>query len=321
MLAPSFAPGRVHEIAVQAALTDEEAKRLRGFRPEPAWYDTVLPMDGESRRGLRPDGSTLFVVLRGALSAGALNLAWAGLRELRTAPSNRGSAAGRDGAGRTLKGYPVVKMDGREYRSKTNKIAQSAIMGLRLGSSDVVGYIDREDRWPYCRASSANGKKQERLQSVFALASEVEQLMAYAVPDRWAAQREIANRTCPNWLIGGTCFTTITVNKNFQCGTHQDDGDYKPGFSNLVMIRAGQFTGGHLVLPKYRLAIELNTGDALFFDPHEWHGTSAFHGLHKRFERMTLVLYYRTKMAECGTHAEEVLRGAQVARRADLERV
>jgi hypothetical protein len=86
------------------------------------------------------------------------------------------------------------------------------------------------------------------------------------------------------------------------------------------MIRAGQFTGGHLVLPKYRVAIELNTGDALFFDPHEWHGTSAFYGLHKRFERMTLVLYYRTKMAECGTPQEERQRGAQVARSADLER-
>jgi len=290
MLAPSFAPGRVREMGVTAALDEKEAKALRGFRPEPSWYDEVLGM------------------------------AWSGLRGLSHAPLNRGSAAGRDGNGRTLKGYPAVNRNGTVVRSKTNRIPNHVSRHLRLGSSDVVGCLDRDDRRPYCRAASANGVNQECLKSVVPLAREVEQLMAYAVPDRWAAQREIANRTCPQWLVGGTCFSTITVNRNFQCGTHQDDGDYKPGFSNLVMIRSGQFTGGHLVLPKYRLAIELNTGDALFFDPHEWHGTSPYDGLHKRFERMTLVLYYRTKMAECGTPAEERQRGAAVAKQADFGR-
>jgi hypothetical protein len=315
MLAPSFAPGRVREIGVTASMDDQEAKKLRGFRPEPSWYDTVLAMDGDSQRGLRPDGSTLFVVLRGALSAGSLGTAWAGLKDFDAPPLNRGAAAGRDGAGRTLKGYPVSK---RGTRSQTNMIPLHVIKHLRVGHSGVVGALDRDDRYPYCRFSSTNGKQHRRLTAVIPLAREVEQLMAYAVPDRWAAQREIANRTCPQWLVGGTCFSTITVNRNFQCGTHQDDGDYKPGFSNLVMIRSGRFTGGHLVLPKYRVAIELNTGDALFFDPHEWHGTSPYEGLHKRFERMTLVLYYRTKMAECGTPAEERQRGAAVAKQADF---
>jgi hypothetical protein len=320
MISPRLAPSRVDEKVFPRALSDEEVARLEGYRPAEDWYE-YLSHAPESVRGVREDGTLLFVVLRGCLSRGALAKAYSGLRDFRAAPLNRGSAAGRDGAGRTLKSYPAITAaDGSTRRSKTNMIPTGTLRNLRIGDSGVVGSLDRDDRYPYCRSARGNGPDSRRLRAVAPLAREVDQVFAYAVPDRWVQQREIASRTRPEWMIADTCFTTITVNRNFTCGTHRDAGDYKPGFSNLVMLRSGDFSGGHLVLPQYRVAIELENGDALFFDPHEWHGTSPIHGLHRRFERITLVMYYRTGMAECGSVSEEITRARAVAKDADLER-
>jgi Oxygenase domain of the 2OGFeDO superfamily len=321
MLAPRLHPDRVVERVCRQAVPAEQMSALEGHRPTAEWFDYVSQAP-VSERGIREDGTLLFVVLRGCLSAGALDQARRGLVGLRAAPLNRGSATGRDGRGRTLKAYPaILQPDGSYRRSRSNRIPFHVATHLRVGDSGVIGALDPDDRFPYCRSSAASsGKHRDRLLALLPLAREVDQMFAYAVPDRWAQQNEMAKRTRPEWLVPGTCFTTITVNKNFQCGTHQDAGDYKPGFSNLVMIRSGEFTGGFLVLPQYRLAIELQNGDALYFDPHEWHGTSPFYGLPKRFERMTLVMYYRTNMVNCGSAREEISKARAIAQKADLER-
>ena len=351
MIQPRLHPERLHERRLVPALTLDKAKRLRGHLPTDGWFDLVERADQPSICGYKPDGSLLYVVLRGALSAGALQSACdgqlgfdpkletrtiavgrdgagrslltqpavsRGLRSLNHMPDNRGDAVGRDGLGRTLRAMPASPRAAPRYRSRTNKVPPHVLRHLRIGVSGTVGFMDRGPRYPFCRGCSGNGRNNERLRAVVPLAREVEQIFAYAVPERFAQQRSIADRTRPDWLIGGTCFTTVTVNKNFQCGTHQDAGDYKPGFTNLVMIRSGRFTGGYLVLPAWRAAIELNTGDALFFDPHEWHGTSPIRGLHQRYERMTLVMYYRTGMAKCGSPAEELQHGRRKAQVGDM---
>jgi len=318
MIQPRLHPERLVERKLVPAMTDEEAKRLEGHHPAESWYDTVFRADSPSMRAYKPDGSLLYVVLRGALSAGAVQSAHNGLRGFDIIPDNRGVAVGRDGQGRTLRTNMAAVRDGKQYRSRTTKVPPHVLKNLRIGTPGVVGYMDRSPRHPFCRGCSGNGRNSERLRAVAPLAREVEQLFSYAVPDRWAQQRAIADRTRPEWLVVGTCFTTISVNKNFISATHQDAGDYKPGFTNLVMIRSGQFAGGYLVLPTWRAALELNTGDALFFDPHEWHGTSPVQGLYNRYERLTLVLYYRTKMADCGTMAEELTHARRTTQASDL---
>lgn len=304
---------QVREQEFVRIMDDKSTAALRGYHPQDNWFDSISRPDHGSLRGVRPDGSLVFVVLRGCLSAGALLTAWKSLRRMNAPPTNRGSAAGRDGMGRSYKSHPAIEKDGKIYRSRTDNIRASTAKHLRLGSSGVIGALDRDERYPYCRIAGGL-KSRERMEACLPLAREVDQVFSYAVPDRYAQQKAIADRTLPCWRFGDTVFTTVTVNKNFRCGTHQDDGDYKPGFSNLVMIRAGQFRGGFLVLPQYRHAIELHTGDALYFDPHEWHGTSEIEGLRDRYERITLVMYYRTAMAECGTVEQEQARAREITK-------
>jgi predicted 2-oxoglutarate/Fe(II)-dependent dioxygenase YbiX len=109
-------------------------------------------------------------------------------------------------------------------------------------------------------------------------------------------------------LIADTSFTTITVNQNFQTAVHTDQGDLKAGLSNILVLRAGDVQGGILVFPHYRAAVRLDTCDLLLFDSHHMHGNTPIFGKVGQFTRVSLVLYYRERMIDCGSAAEEMER-------------
>ena len=44
--------------------------------------------------------------------------------------------------------------------------------------------------------------------------------------------------------IPKTCFSTITINRNFRTALHRDAGDYKEGFGNLTVIERGNYHEG-----------------------------------------------------------------------------
>lgn len=80
--------------------------------------------------------------------------------------------------------------------------------------------------------------------------------------------------THPSWLIAGTAFTAVTVNRDFRTAVHKDRGDLRAGFGVLTALRAGTFSGCHLVFPAYRVAVDLRTRGVLLCNVHEWHGNS-----------------------------------------------
>lgn len=157
------------------------------------------------------------------------------------------------------------------------------------------------------------------------------------MPERYAAQMHEVERTSPDWVIGGTPFTTITVNNTYPTGIHTDKGDLDAGFSTLGCIRRGDFTGGWLTFPQYGVAADMQNGDVLLMDAHEWHGNTPItcdhcgeslrkpghrctdpegrEGMNPHLaspERISIVSYFRTDMVECGTAAEENARRAAV---------
>jgi len=302
---------------IEPQLTDDETAALKGYHLDDSAYDRLIGLD-ESIEGYRPDGTRLLVVVRGALPSSDCLRAAKALENLKAAPANRFTASGRDPKGRTLRINKIVERNGKRYRTRTDMIPSYVSRNLRIGDSAIIGYFDPAARYPFCRCARWNTDFPGRWADVLPLVRAVDRTFAQHVPERYAEQKLWAERTKPEWVIPGTVFTTITVNRNYRCATHTDIGDLKTGFSTLAVIRRGQYDGGHLILPKYKLAIALTTGDLLLFDPHEYHTTSPFHGLKKRFERLSLVFYYRTKMEKCGSPEEELERAKTVAGKMDM---
>lgn len=55
----------------------------------------------------------------------------------------------------------------------------------------------------------------------------------------------------------------------------------------------------------------MDNTDLLLTDVHQWHGNTPIKPIDLRFERVSLVFYYREQMTECGSALEE----AEIAKR------
>lgn len=275
-------------------LTDEEAKALAGTLLDDSSYDLLLDHEGEVRR---PDGSLLVKLAKKRLSTSSVQRAFNALREAATPTNNRGMAAGKMPDGKTR--FVRERKDGKP--SNTN-LAKEV-------NSGVVGYFDRQQRFPYCRQTAFNMEKPEKFETALPMFQEVDRLFAAEVPDRYAAQKAFIERTHPAYVIHGTAFTTVTVNRNWQTAVHTDAGDLKEGFGVMSAIRAGEeFQGCYLCFPQYRVAVDMRTTDVCFADVHEWHGNTGIKGFPGRWTRLSMVFYYREKMQHCGSPDEELER-------------
>jgi hypothetical protein len=97
-------------------------------------------------------------------------------------------------------------------------------------------------------------------------------------------------------------FTTITVNKSFRTAAHRDAGDFQDGMSNLLTLGDGEYTGGYLIFPEYRVAVDVRPGDLLLVNNHEIiHGNTEIKLNFPEAERVSLVCYLREKMLDLGS--------------------
>jgi hypothetical protein len=103
------------------------------------------------------------------------------------------------------------------------------------------------------------------------------------------------------------------VNNTYPTGVHTDSGDLEEGFSNLSCLRRGDYSGGIFVFPEYRVGFDMQDGDVLLMDAHQWHGNTRMELHSEDAERISIVCYYRTDMAKCGTAEEEAQRAFMAA--------
>jgi len=125
--------------------------------------------------------------------------------------------------------------------------------------SGIAGFFDRYPRYPYGRVCSYNEKQPELFEKCYPYIRKLNQMFRELLPERWANQRAAADKLDNRFTVGGdTVFTTLTVNKTFRTAAHRDAGDLSSGFSNLGVISTGKdFTGGYLVLPEFRVAVNI----------------------------------------------------------------
>lgn len=176
--------------------------------------------------------------------------------------------------------------------------------------SGVAGFYDRYPRIPYCRATSYTANNKEKFEMALPFIENISEWFEKLLPDRWRVQKNEIMKIDPEYHIGKSVYTTITINKNFRTAVHTDSGDLEGGFGNLTALSDERgWSGGYLCFPEYRVAVNVRPGDVLLMDVHELHGNTPIKPLNgDEPERISIVCYFREKMIDCSDKKYEDIR-------------
>lgn len=289
-------------IRVRSRISPQELEAKIGKIVSDDAYNVLLT--GPSRVFM-PDGKLLCVYLPGAMRDVVQTDHYETLHSLRKdhVTYNRGLASGSE-------------------RVRVGTTKRSYAMGV---SSGVLGSFDPSGTFKFCRLTAWTGKNMPQWEALRPVFGRVAQVLENQVPDRYAAQMEEIDKTHPDWVIPGTPFTTVTVNNTYPTGVHTDKGDLDKGFSTIFTLRRGGYTGGRFVFPEFRVAVDLQDGDLILMDAHQWHGNTpivcACGERRTRMcevcgaERISVVSYMRANMVKCGSEAEEIQRAIEYRER------
>jgi hypothetical protein len=174
--------------------------------------------------------------------------------------------------------------------------------------SGIIGFFDRTRESIVCRQTAFNLNHAGLFEQALPYIRAVDKQFQIHFPEQWQHQMFAAMFTQPEWIISGTSFSTLTINKNFRTALHKDAGDLKGSFGVMTVFSTPGFTGGDLVFPKYRVAIPYGNGDIVFANVHEWHANTEIFGEPDTYERLSCVFYQRQRIVQCGSKADELKR-------------
>lgn len=299
-------------IQLERQAPDHIVDQLQGKFLDDSHYDLVVNDDCDV---IKPNGEVLIKYRAGRITVRDCDFAYQLLRKAAIPTNNRGLAGGPVDLAKIRRDPNAVgQISGTRYRAKRPDGSLLRTNYANYVNSGIAGFMDRSMRFPYCRTTMFNIDNPGVLPNAVPFIKQVDDVFNSEFHDRWERQRAAVEATNPDWTINGTAFTTLTINSNFQTAVHKDEGDLREGFGVMMALRSGEYTGGLTVFPKYRVAVDMRHGDVLMADVHEWHGNTVLAGETGRYERLSLVFYYREGMRECGTRNEEEERAAEFKR-------
>jgi len=193
--------------------------------------------------------------------------------------------------------------------------------------SGTAGYFDRYPRIPFCRETAWSAANPDLFQKGYPLFEAASKVFKDNFPIRWNGQNEsVKQLKDTGWRIGNSVYTTITINKDFRTACHRDAGDLceterinaPAGFSNLTVLSDGKnFDGMYLCMPEYKVCVDVKPGDLLLMDAHQIHGNVPLISSDEGFERISVVMYFRSSMINCSSVEQENLRRKFVYTRKD----
>lgn len=293
---------RVPVIQLRAKVPDVTIVARKATAVTPDDYVALLTGDCDV---YRPDGQLLCMLRRAAISISNHDQARPQLRHL---TKNYGSDNRASYAGYAVANHRTAT--GKSQTRATDADGKSVVV-----PSAIAGYFERQGgRFRFCRATAFVANEVERWDDVLPLVMEVGHLLKRYLPKRWKVQNDYAKGCSDDFRIHDTPFSTITVNRNIAGTVHQDAGDLKTGFGLISCHRQGDYIGGHLVFPQYRVAVDLEDRDLILFNPHDWHGVTGLEHADPddEGERITTVYYFRERLSQCGTAAEELARAKKL---------
>lgn len=216
------------------------------------------------------------------------------------------------------------RMDKAQYVLDELISASTYANGVRSG---VGGFMDRYPRIPFCRETGWSANHHQLYEDALPLFQAAAKVFQENLPIRFAGQMEAMKNLGPDWQIGDTPYTTLTINRDFRTAAHRDVGDLcesweqfenPRGFSNLVVLDNGKdYDGFYLCFPEFRVAVDIRAGDMIMMNAHRIHSNSPAFNYEEGFERMSVVMYFRESMLSCGSKKYEETRKSFVYARRD----
>jgi len=263
----------------------EEASNLKATYLTENDFTLLVKEDAD---GYDLNGNLLFRYRKNAIPIEVLKKGVDSFKDSIELTESRGSASGSS--------HKRIRKDG-------------SISNITVGNkveSGSVGYMDSGAMVKYCRKTAFARKYFDKFTAGIPFVQYIDSKYKELCPMHYSKQKAIAVGTNKNYVIGDTSFTTVTVNKNFRTAVHQDAGDYKEGFGNLIVYREGSYDGGYFCLPEYGVAIDMQTTDLLFVDVHKYHGNTEITNKSPDWLRISFVLYYREYMYKCSQPSQEL---------------
>ena len=197
-------------------------------------------------------------------------------------------------------------------------------------ASNPIGFYEESKNFAKlpCRLTHFTRVNYDKYQQGLPFIQQINKCFKKLIPESHQKQLCKAKEKC-HLQIPKTCFSTITINRNFRTALHRDAGDYKEGFGNLTVIERGKYHGGYTCFPQFGIGVDVRRGDFLAMDVHEWHTNTpiveteedkvfnstlepAFNdnpdvgtvGIYEKYTRLTFVCYLRGKIIKCPDHKD-----------------
>ena len=192
-------------------------------------------------------------------------------------------------------------------------------------ASNPIGFYEESKNFAKlpCRLTHFTRVNYDKYQQGLPFIQRIDHCFKKLIPEAHAKQLCKANEKS-HLKIPKTCFSTITINRNFRTALHRDAGDYKEGFGNLTVIERGKYHGGYTCFPQFGVGVDVRRGDFLAMDVHEWHTNTPIYeteedkeyneslepafkdnpevgtvGIYQKYTRLTFVCYLREKITQC----------------------
>ena len=288
------------KLIAEYKISEYEVGKLEGEFADKSHYDHVVDYDCEV---YTKTGKPVLFFIKNYIGPDKLYKAYQSMESAATVTNNRGAASGGVRGIGTLEDGKLSKMNYVYPKGTTDFSSANRLKVL----SGIAGYFDRNAHYDFCRTTAFNKQNLDKFNQAMPLIESVDKGFKEFVPERHKKQMEMIRATDPNYRIGNTAFTTITINKDYRTAYHYDAGDYPKGFGNLVAY-CRDIEPMHLVLPKYGIGVHLDTNDLLLVDVHELHGNTEFIPCGPNPVRLSFVMYYRENMWKCLSPNEELKR-------------
>uniref|UniRef100_A0A6C0AMK9 2OGFeDO JBP1/TET oxygenase domain-containing protein n=1 Tax=viral metagenome TaxID=1070528 RepID=A0A6C0AMK9_9ZZZZ len=320
---------KVKELVLEPKMSNDEIKAREGTYFSEKDADTIYDEDIDvyAKDPDAPEGKRLLFKLRkNVIPHDIVKLGWKSFYNAAGASRNRGAAAGpidpkskywtrRKLATKTIKGWSAQYMEnGKLSKMRVNNNVFSSVLGY-FEKTPFMGLP--------CRLTSYTQRYFNEYKAGLPYIEAIDDLFKKLVPDRYKVQHKRAAGNSA-FQIKDTAFSSVTINRNFRTGLHMDAGDLREGFGNLSVIERGKYGGGFTIFPRFKVGINLRTGDFVAMDVHEWHCNTEMkedtsdkkfnssipevyvnnketgtQGIDKLYSRLSFVCYLREKLVDC----------------------
>ena len=222
----------------------------------------------------------------------------------------------------------VLEDDSKEdliYKIVDSKKLVSSMKVNNQVASNPIGFYEESKNFAKlpCRLTHFTRVNYDKYHEGLPFSQRIDQCFKKLIPEAHAKQLCKASEK-RHLQIPKTCFSTITINRNFRTALHRDAGDYKEGFGNLTVIERGKYQGGYTCFPQFGIGVDVRRGDFLAMDVHEWHTNTPIYetdedktynegldpvfkdnpevgtvGIYEKYTRLTFVCYLREKISKC----------------------